>query len=141
VAHTCVAAAVLPFQRTLTRIENPTAFRIIDHVIEVLQTLFLDELPEDIDVAVGLGVCREDVVVRDDDHPFGIPHLGPAPKLALEHSDRSRSAHVVRHEQVRFHPHVLPGNDARFARRPCQQFLAQCHILRNTLATLLSRRK
>jgi hypothetical protein len=44
-------------------------------VIEVLDPLLLHKVAQDVHVAVGARVCREDVVVRDDHNLLRVPHL------------------------------------------------------------------
>ncbi len=46
------------------------------------------QAPEDVDVAVGAGVRREDVVVRDDNHLLWVPDLHSAGDATTHYSSR-----------------------------------------------------
>jgi hypothetical protein len=58
---------------------------------------------------------------------FAVPNFGVLSKLALEHADGSRPAHVVRHENIDIDPNIVPGFDVRLAAGACEQFFGQSH--------------
>lgn len=45
------------------------------HQIPYIPNLLVDEVPKDVNIAISTGVCCEDIVVRDYDDAFWIPHL------------------------------------------------------------------
>jgi hypothetical protein len=52
VANAGKAVAELPFELTLAGIEMPVAVRVVDHVVEILQPLFADEITQNVHVAI-----------------------------------------------------------------------------------------
>jgi len=56
-ADTRVMRPVLALERTLAGVEHPMAARVIDHVVEITDTLLPDEVAQDVNVAVGLGAA------------------------------------------------------------------------------------
>ena len=127
VAHAGVMQPVLALEIALGRVEYPVPIRVINHVIEISDPLRLHKVPQDVHVAVRLGIRREDVMVRHDDHFVAVPHFRRFAELALEHPDRARSAHVMRHQDIGLHPNIVTGLDPRLAGRAGQYFLSQSH--------------
>jgi hypothetical protein len=119
--------AILAVERAFFGIEDPLPVRIIDHVVEVGQLLFLHELAQEVDVAVGPGIRRENVVIGDDDDPLPVPHLGVLAEFAFEDADRPGSAHIVRHQDVRFHPNVVARLHRGLAGSTGENFFRQRH--------------
>ena len=128
VAHAGKTAPVLPLELALARVERPMAIRVIDHVVEILQFLFADEIAEDIHVAVRFGVGGENVVVGDDNDLFPVPDPGVFPELALEHANGPRTAHIMRHQNVHVDPDVVARLYRFLARRPGHEFFRKCHV-------------
>ncbi len=58
-----------------------------------------------------------------------IPHLRVLAKLALEHPDRPRPAHIVRHEDVHIDPGIFAGLDPGLATGAGEQFFRERHSL------------
>ncbi len=77
--------------------------------------MLLHEIAEDVHVAVGLGIRGENVVVGDDDDFVAVPDFGVFAEFALENAYGSRSAYVVRHEDVGLGPNIVAGLDLGFA--------------------------
>src|SRR5436190_13689325 len=102
--HTGVLGPVLSLAHPFGWVKHPVAIWIINHVVEIGDALFLNEVAQDIDVAVGLGIDRENVMIGNDDDSVVVPYLGILAKLASEHANRAGAADVVGHEDVRFHP-------------------------------------
>ena len=110
-----VVGAVLSFQLPFGCVEFPFAGWIIDHVVEVRQLLFTNEAPEYVHITVGHAVCRENVMIWDDDHFALIPHLGVLTEFPLEDTDGPRPAHIVGHEDVDIYPYIVAGLYVSFA--------------------------
>ena len=127
VADAGVLGSVLTLQQPFGRIEFPGAVRVVDDVVEIRDFLLSHEVAQDVDVAVGLGIGGEDVVVGNDDHSVAVPHLGVLAELALEDADGPRSADVVGHEDIRIHPDIVTGRHVGFARGSGQQLFGQRH--------------
>jgi len=115
VADAGVLGAVLALQQSFGRVELPGAVGVIDDVVEIGNFLLPHEVAQDVDVAVGLGIGGEDVVVGDDDHPIAVPDLGVLTELALEDADGPGSAHVMGHQDIGIHPDVVTGGHLGFA--------------------------
>ena len=111
----------------MARVEHPMPVRVVNHVVEISDALLLHELAQDIHVAVRLGIRGEDVMVRDDHHFVAVPDLGVFAELALEHADRARPAHVVRHQDIGLDPNIVSGLNPGFARRAGKYFFSQSH--------------
>ena len=105
-------AGVLPLELTPGGVELPRALGIVDHVVEVTQALFAHECAQDVHVAVGHAVGRENVMVRDDDDLVPVPDLRIRAEFAVEHADGPRPANVVREQDVGVDPNVVAGLDA-----------------------------
>jgi hypothetical protein len=54
VANAGVLRAILAFEVSLGGIKDPVTVGVIDHIVEIGKLLFADEIPQDIDVPVGL---------------------------------------------------------------------------------------
>ena len=93
----------------LARVEHPVPVRVINHIVEIGDALLLHEVAQDIHVAVRLGIRGEDVMVRHDDHLVAVPDLRVLAELAVEHADRARSAHIMRHQDIGLHPNIIAG--------------------------------
>src|SRR6185436_3680258 len=113
---------------------------IIDHIIEIGNVLFLHELAQNIDVAIGFGVGGKDVVVRNDDDSIAIPNLGGFAKFPLKNTYGARPADVMGHQYIRLDPNVVPGLYLGFARGPREDLFAQRHRT-NSLTDAGERRK
>src|SRR2546422_78649 len=74
-ANAGVMRAILPLQRALGRIESPMPLGIINHIVEIAQSLLLDKFTQNIDVAVRFGVSSKDVMVGDNDDFARVPYL------------------------------------------------------------------
>ena len=48
-------------------------------------------------------------MVRNNDDFVAVPNLGINSKFPFEYADCPRPAHIVRHQDVRADPHVVPG--------------------------------
>jgi hypothetical protein len=73
------------------------------------QIMLGGEGPEDIDIPIGMGVGRENVMVRHNDQLIRVPDFGVFPEFPLEDTDRGRSTYVVCHEHVHIDPYVFAG--------------------------------
>ena len=104
------------------------AIRVINDIIKIRDALFLHEIAEDIDVAIGFGIGSENVVVGDDDDFVFIPDFGILAELALENADGSRAADVVSHEDVGIDPDIVAGLNFWFARGTGKDFFSECHL-------------
>ena len=89
--------------------------------------LLLDEVAEDLDVAVAFFVGGEDVVVGDDDDFVFVPDLGVAAELFVEDADGAGAADVVGHEDVDVDPDVVAGGDVGFAGVFGEDFFGEGH--------------
>ena len=123
------AAPVLALELALARVELPGTVLVVDHVVEIGQTLLLDEGAQRIHVAVGHAVGRENVVIGDDHDLLAIPDLGVAAEFAVKHPDRARSAHIVCEQHVGVHPHVFARGDTGAAARAGKDFFRQRHVM------------
>jgi hypothetical protein len=79
----------------------------VGDVVEKLDAVLGGHVPEDVDIAVGASVGREDVVVGDDDDAVRVPDARVFTKLLLEDAKGAGAAHVVRHQLVHGRPDVL----------------------------------
>ena len=127
VANARVLRTVLALQHSLARVELPRAVRVINHIVEIRQALFLYELAEDVHVAIRLGVGGEDVVIGNDDHAVLVPDLCSLTELAFEHANGTRPAHIVRHQHIGFYPNIVPRLNGRFSGGASEQLFSQCH--------------
>ncbi len=127
VADAGVMGAVLALELALGGVEFPMAVGIVDHVVKIRDVLLLDEVAEDIDVAIRHRIRGENVVVRDDDHFLPVPNLRVLAEFALEDADGARPANVVGHEHIHIHPDVIAGLDVGFAAGAGKQFFRQSH--------------
>mmetsp|Transcript_21424 Transcript_21424/g.36832 ORF Transcript_21424/g.36832 Transcript_21424/m.36832 type:complete len:472 (-) Transcript_21424:350-1765(-) len=101
--------------------------RSVGNIIKVLNALFLGEISEDVHVSVGSLVGREDVVVWNDDNLLFIKNLGVLTKLSLEDTNRSWTAHVVRHEHIDVDPDIISRLDKVLLRALGKNLLDQVH--------------
>ncbi len=127
VADAGVMRAKLPVLLSPGRIEFPMPVRVIDHIVKIGDVLLLDEVAQDIDVAVGHRVRGKNVMVRDDDDLVAVPNLRVLAELPLENADGARPADVVGHEHVHFDPHVVARLDAGLPAGAGEQFFGQSH--------------
>jgi len=80
-------------------------------IVEVGEVLLLGERAHRVDVAVGLLVLREDVVVRHDDDALAVEDLGVGAEFAVEDADRAGAADIVGEQNVDLRPDVVAGFD------------------------------
>ena len=85
------------------------AVRVIDHIVEIGNVLFLNEIAQDIDVAVRFRVGGKNVVVGDDHDFVPVPDFGGLAKLAFEHANGARAANVVGHQHIGVDPYIIAG--------------------------------
>ena len=135
-ANASVMGAVLALEIAFLGVVNPVAVGVINHVVEVGDALFFDEVAQNVDVAIGFGISSKDVVVGDDDDFVFVPDFGVLTELALEDADGAGAANVVGHEDVSFNPNILTGSDAGFSGRARKNFLSQRHKPLNLLDEL-----
>ena len=109
VAHARELAAVLALELAARRVERPLPLRIVDHVVKVREFLLAHEFAQEVHVAVGQTIGREDVVIGDDDHFLAVPYLGVAPELPVELPDGARPTHVVGEQDIGVDPEVVAG--------------------------------
>src|SRR5438445_9552046 len=119
--------AVLPLQRAFARIKNPMPIGIVYDVIEISDFLLLHEIAQDVHIAVRLRIGGKNIVVGNNDDFVLVPDLRALSEFALEHADRSGSANVVGHENVRFDPNIISSPNPALARGASQYFFSQCH--------------
>ncbi len=122
-----VIRSVLPLQHSFAGVEDPVSIRVVDHVIKIGQSLFLHEIAQNIDVAVRLRIRCENVVIGNNDDLIAVPDPGILAEFPFKHTDRARSAHVVRHQDVGLHPDVVPRLDPGFASGPRKDLFRQRH--------------
>ena len=103
------------------------AVGVVDDVVEVGDVLLVDEVAEDIDVAIRHGIGGEDVVIRDDDHLVAVPDFSVLAELALEDADGAGAADIVSHEDVHIDPDVIAWLDVGLAAGAREQFFGQSH--------------
>ena len=127
VAHAREGAGVLPLELTPGSIELPRALGVVNHVVEIPQSLFADEGAQDVHVAVGHAVGGEDVVVGDDDDLVLVPDLGVLAELPMEHADGPRPANVVGEQDVGVDPNVVAGLDAGPSAGAGEDGFGECH--------------
>src|SRR5207302_1929134 len=96
-------------------------------VVVMRQVLFLDELPQRVDVAVGHLVFGEDVVIGDDDHLVAVPDPGVLAEVLLEDADGAWAAHVVGHEDIGIDPDIVAWRHASLAGVPGEDLLGHGH--------------
>ena len=125
--HTGVLGPVLSLAHPFGWVKHPVAIWIINHVVEIGDALFLNEVAQDIDVAVGLGIGRKNVVVGNDRDFVAVPHLRTFAELAFEHADRAGTTNVVRHEQVGVDPDIIPGPHLCLCGSAREYLLSQRH--------------
>ncbi len=122
-----VFGTVLFFGLPERRVELPMPVLVVDDVVEIRKPLLFDELAQQIDVAVGHGVGRENVMIGNNDDLLLVPDFGVPAELALEDADRARTANIVRHQEIHVYPHVITRFDARFAAGTREDFFGQSH--------------
>ena len=115
----------LSWPREASKIQWPLG--IVDDVVEVGQSLLLDEGAEDVDVAIGEGVGGEDVVVGNDDDLVLVPDLGLLAEFALEDADGARAADVVSEEHVGINPDVFAGFNVGLAAGAGEKLFGKSH--------------
>lgn len=103
-------------------------FQVSD-IVEVLEILLVRKLTNDVEIPVGHGILREDIMVWDKNNLLLVPHLGVLPKLCFESLDHGRSADVVRHETGDVRPDILAGIYEGRLGMLCDDFFSERHGL------------
>jgi len=127
VADARVMRTILALEHAFTRIENPMAVRIVDHVVEIGDVLLLHKVAQDVHVAVRFRVGRKNVMVGNDDHFVAVPDFRILAELAFEHTDGARPADVMGHQHIGLDPHIISGLDSGLAGRARQNLFSQRH--------------
>ena len=97
------------------------------HVVKMRQVLLAGKLPQQLDVAVGMHIRGEDVMIRDHHHALGVPHTGVFAEFPFKNGKGGRPANIVGHEHIHVHPDIVAGFDAPHPRMPRQNFLGYGH--------------
>lgn len=130
VTNARIITAILLLERSFGGIKNPFAIWVINDIVEILDPLLFHELTQNIDVAVRLGISRENVVIRDDDNFVPVPNLGFLAEFALENADGAGPANIVSHQDVGVHPDIITCLDARFSGSSGKYLFGQRHKIR-----------
>ena len=80
-------------------------------IIVVLKLLLFCKLAQEINVAMGVLVCRKNIVVRQDDNFPGIPHFCVSAKFLLENIKGWWTADIVGKEDVDIQPDAFTSVD------------------------------
>src|SRR5262249_33565950 len=96
-------------------------------IIEVWKLLLLYKRPEDVHIAMGVLIRREDVVIRNHHHLLRIPDARLCAELFLKYLDRSRPADIMRHQHIHVDPDVIPRLNRAAAGMPGQNFFSDRH--------------
>jgi len=130
-ANPRVIGTILPLERTLLCVENPVAIWIVDHIIKITDLLLANKIPQNIDIAIGLRIRRENLMVRYDHNLLAIPDLRRLAELALENADGPRATNIVGHKDIRLHPDIVTSLHLAFAAGSRENLLCQCHKRQN----------
>ncbi len=85
-------------------------------IIIVRKILFFREVAENLNVAVGVHILRKDVMIGNDYQLFLIPHFRLRSELPFEDSERTRTAHIVRHQHIHIDPDIVAGGNGGSSR-------------------------
>src|SRR5262249_16890982 len=97
-------------------------------IVEVPEPLLHREPPNNLHVAVGHAVGREDVVIGDDDYFVRVPDLGVGAEVFLENANRPRATNVVGHEDIDIDPHIIAWLNRVAPRVASENLLGQRHL-------------
>jgi hypothetical protein len=135
-----IMRAVLTIENSFAGIEDPMTIRVVNHVIKIGDPLLFYEIAQNIHIAVGFGIGRENVVIGNDNDLGTIPDFGVLAEFAFEDADRAGATNVMGHQYVSVDPDVVAGLDGGFAGGTGEDFFSKCHISNRSTKEKDSRR-